>query len=87
MAGRVDAGHRTRVVHFARITSDPYGSDDLPGGIADELTARLQEHRSIGQFHQIFHEYRFLALLLQHKTRWPSHRQGRIGLAVCDLKS
>src|SRR5215472_8106725 len=87
MAGCVNAGHCTDIVHLARIAGNPYRPDNLAGSVSDELAARLQEHRPIGQFHQVFHKYWLLAVLLQHQERRPPHRQRCISLAVGDLET
>ena len=51
MSSRVNSGHGADIIHFAHIARHSDRSDNLPGGIPDQLTARLKEHGPVGQVH------------------------------------
>src|SRR5690348_5641520 len=84
--GRMDSGDRSEIVHLVHIARHPDRADHLAPRITNELTAALQEHRTISKLFQVLHEDRLLARLLQDEPRGPAERQCRVGLAVGDLE-
>jgi hypothetical protein len=57
------------VVDLVDVAGDAEGAYDFAGGVADELAARFEKNRPIGQFGERAHEVRLLFRFLQHLPR------------------